>query len=1023
MPTSKFTFSNALIGWQKQLGIALLHLLSGYVINHNFTSNNIVCTFWPGSGLALAWLLIGGRRYVAGVILGSLLLNVLSNDSLLAIGGITLVNVLEPLFGVWLLTRNNQSTPSLRTLRDYLRLIILGGGVACIAGAFIGGLAILLADYITPVDYFGNVLRWWMGDTLGVVLVTPLILIWGREKLEKVKAKQLLQGLLLIGITFLVGQIVFLDWFHEYLSETPKAYWMFICVTWTGIRMGNRGVTFVMLMIAIQALLGAYYEIGFFAHEIARANLYNYWAYLLILSIVGMTIATYVNEIKEALGLLQLKDSALNAAANSIVITDTNGRIEWANQAFSRLTGVNLSDAYGLTHSELVKSGKQDGAYYQSMWETIFTNKVWRGELVNRRKDGTLYDEEMTITPLVNEQGEITHFVAVKQEVTERKQMELQLIESELQYRILANSGQALIWTADTDKLRDYFNKVWLEFTGRSMQQERGNGWVEGVHPDDFQRCLDVYTSSFDRREKFSMDYRLRRHDGEYRWIQDDGCPRYNSAGEFIGYIGYCFDITERKRMEEKLRDSDAFNVSILNSLTSHIAVLDAQGVIVAVNNAWRRFAKENGLSEANQNMLGFNYLDACKNAFNQPYGDEANAALTGIAAVLAGEQEAFYLEYPCHSPTQQRWFQMNVSPLQGSRRGAVVSHANITPRKQAEVALQESENRYRALVQDASDAILIADMHGNLEEINRAGELLLGYSRDQISRMSVVQIHPADEQAKVRQHFEGVATKGSTEPIETKILRQDGRLVDVEIRPTLSEIGGRKVAQATFIDLTEHNRIEKERLEREKAQRDALVREVHHRIKNNLQGIIGILRSFADSHPETAELLNYAISQVQSVAVIHGLQGRSSLANIRVCELTVAIAAGIESMWEMPVTVEIPDWWIPYIIAEAEAVPLALVLNELICNAVKHGEADGHVRIMLSHEPHSDSIRLTIHNTGLIPAGIGLENTTTFSIGLQLVASLLPRTGANLTWAQQGGIVVTTLDLDKPIIQLETVT
>ena len=96
--------------------------------------------------------------------------------------------------------------------------------------------------------------------------------------------------------------------------------------------------------------------------------------------------------------------------------------------------------------------------------------------------------------------------------------------------------------------------------------------------------------------------------------------------GEY-SFSAYVRDITERKQMEEKLRDSDAFNVSILNSLSSHIAVLDAQGVIVAVNNAWCQFAKENGLLESGQDMLGFNYLDACNNAFNQPYGDEASVS------------------------------------------------------------------------------------------------------------------------------------------------------------------------------------------------------------------------------------------------------------------------------------------------------------------------------------------------------------------------------------------------------------
>lgn len=137
-------------------------------------------------------------------------------------------------------------------------------------------------------------------------------------------------------------------------------------------------------------------------------------------------------------------------------------------------------------------------------------------------------------------------------DITARKLSEEALRESESNYRTLADSGQLLIWSSDTDKLCNYFNKVWLDFTGRTMQQESGNGWTEGLHPDDYQHCLELYVSAFDRREAFSMEFRLHRHDGEYRWIQDDGSPRYDSNGHFAGYIGYCMDITERKRAEEQ---------------------------------------------------------------------------------------------------------------------------------------------------------------------------------------------------------------------------------------------------------------------------------------------------------------------------------------------------------------------------------------------------------------------------------------------------------------------------------------
>ena len=125
------------------------------------------------------------------------------------------------------------------------------------------------------------------------------------------------------------------------------------------------------------------------------------------------------------------------------------------------------------------------------------------------------------------------------------------LRESEGRFRTVADSAPVLIWTSGRDKLCDFVNKGWLEFTGRTMEQNLGNGWAASIHPDDAQHCLDIYQRAFDAREPCEIEYRLRRHDGEYRWILDKGVPRYSPNGDFVGYIGSAIDIAERKRVEE----------------------------------------------------------------------------------------------------------------------------------------------------------------------------------------------------------------------------------------------------------------------------------------------------------------------------------------------------------------------------------------------------------------------------------------------------------------------------------------
>ena len=127
-------------------------------------------------------------------------------------------------------------------------------------------------------------------------------------------------------------------------------------------------------------------------------------------------------------------------------------------------------------------------------------------------------------------------------------------VGDDARFRLLADNAPVMLWMSGLDGLCDFFNSTWLEFTGRSLEQERGNGWAEGVHADEFQDCMERYLVSFVAREAFRMEYRLRRKDGQYRWILDHGVPRYSESGAFEGFIGSCIDITDMRESSEALR-------------------------------------------------------------------------------------------------------------------------------------------------------------------------------------------------------------------------------------------------------------------------------------------------------------------------------------------------------------------------------------------------------------------------------------------------------------------------------------
>ena len=363
-------------------------------------------------------------------------------------------------------------------------------------------------------------------------IVSFLLIVWTDRK-KPIRRRELIESILLISISFLLGQIVFFRWFEESFSSLSKNYLLFGFILWIALRLDIRMVLIALLLIFIQI-------------SASNSASIDEWIYLFTLCIFAVTTAIHITKIKKGIENLQLKDSALQAAANGILITNRKGDIEWANQAFSNLTGYSLNEIYTLNPRDIMKSGKQNAEFYKTMWSTILSKKVWQGELVNRRKDGSFYDEEMTITPVTNSEEEITHFIAVKQEITKRKQA-----ESELRIAATVFDAQEGMMITDASSIILKVNHAFTRITGYKSEEVIGKSpsiFRSGRHDEAFYATM---WNSIHQTKAWQGEVWNRRKSGEIypQWLTITAVVGGNNV--INRYVATLTDITERKATEE----------------------------------------------------------------------------------------------------------------------------------------------------------------------------------------------------------------------------------------------------------------------------------------------------------------------------------------------------------------------------------------------------------------------------------------------------------------------------------------
>ncbi|MCA9219774.1 MAG: PAS domain S-box protein [Planctomycetales bacterium] len=427
-------------------------------------------------------------------------------------------------------------------------------------------------------------------------------------------------------------------------------------------------------------------------------------------------------------------DARFKTLANSIPqlawMVRPDGDVFWYNQRWYDYTGTTLDEMRGWGW-QAVHDPRELPRVVEKLKRSFESGEPWEDIFPLRRHDGQFRWHLSRMMPLRDESGNIVMWFGTNTDVTEQREAEAALRESEQRFRQLADAMPQIVWVCRADGYTAQFNERWYNYTGCVGDECLGDGWVEWLHPDDRQATRELWQAAVHSGERYEIEYRFRGRDGSYRWFLSRAVPVRNDDNEIVQWCGTSTDIDDRKRDQQRLTESQQFLRSSLDALSSHIAVLDETGVILAVNEAWRRFGERNGLVTPYY-AVGHNYLTACEPQ-SGACEEHASEASDGIREVIVGKRRNYLVEYPCHSPTEKRWFQMRVTPFHGiSPTRVVVAHEDITHRVLAEQATQRRSEQLECL------ADIVARLNA-ARDVSQVLEIVAEGARDTIGAHQAV--------------------------------------------------------------------------------------------------------------------------------------------------------------------------------------------------------------------------------------------------------------------------------------------
>ena len=613
---------------------------------------------------------------------------------------------------------------------------------------------------------------------------------------------------------------------------------------------------------------------------------------------------------------------------------------------------------------------------------------------------------------------------------TQQTELEALARERELMFN-LSDVGLAYLRDGQIERA----NEALAALTGYAARE------LQGLHLSALFEDEPAYRQSWQQQQialtqagRWSGERRLRRRDGRLRWVQvskrrvDDGDPQ---AGLICSYV----DVDERRRAREAVQLQAERTRAILDSVLVGIVTVGDGGIEWMNRSARRMFGGElaDFVGEPIA-IVATAELDHPLRAthYRQALGD--GQAETFECRLRARDGREFWV---VGNAVVTGWGD-GVGAAPGSagggaarsdageaRGGSQITFAllDIERRRQAEVSIAQAQASLQRIIDTAPLAIALFDAHsGRVLRLNQMAALFFGRPVEAVLGRPPVEWCGADDAAMLRLDLDTALRQAEglrrelTRPLRADAASPEPELCTWDMRIVSLDATGEPQLLLVASDVTEQRMAEQARFDAAVSQREMLVKEVHHRIKNNLQGVAGLLQQTAARRPEVAALISEAVGQVQAIAQVHGLQVGVS-GPLRIKPLIEAITASVQRTFGRAITVVVQGTPAHrFALPEGESIPIALTINELLTNAIKHS-APGEIRCVL----HCDeaSLSISIHNPGQLRVGFSLAQVPQGVSGLGLVRALLPRRSATLTLAQDGGEVGARIVLVPPSITL----